>query len=295
MPNGYNNPKAVEWLGDQLAADPRFAVGAVHYWHKALFHREPLQAVTDTTGPDAASRLAAYDAQQQEFKEIAARFAANGYKVKDLLVDLILSKEARAVGLTEQVSAQRAASLVAMGKGHLLSTSRLQRKLLECSDCLTSPSTTRLLARVWRSAALTPIPQNPQVDFTTNQVTTLDVALLTMSLHVDGSRLYGCARLLFPLVAMTDTPATQAGKDKILANIVWLHDKLWNERVTTTDAEVQRTYQLFESVYNDRATARTPDDLPTERRQRRGLCRTYVGHHPDVHGRQSRILDFLIG
>ena len=88
-------------------------------------------------------------------------------------------------------------------------------------------------------------------------MTTLDVALLTMSLHVDGSRLCGtpAARLLLPLVAMTDTPATQAGKDKILANIVWLHDKLWNERVTTTDAEVQRTYQLFESVYNDRATA----------------------------------------
>ena len=29
MPSGYNNPKAAEWLGDQLAADPRFAVGAV--------------------------------------------------------------------------------------------------------------------------------------------------------------------------------------------------------------------------------------------------------------------------
>ncbi len=31
MPNGYNNPKAAEWLGDQMAADPRFAMGAVGF------------------------------------------------------------------------------------------------------------------------------------------------------------------------------------------------------------------------------------------------------------------------
>ena len=286
-----NNPKAVEWLGDQLAADPRFAVGAVHYWHKALFHREPLQAVTDTTGPDAASRLAAYDAQQQEFKEIAARFAANGYKVKDLLVDLILSKQSRRL---EQVSAQRAASLVAMGKGHLLSTSRLQRKFMECLDCLTSPSTTRLLARVWRSAALTPIPQNPQVDFTTNQVTTLDVALLTMSLHVMADFGVTPAARCYPAGSYDGHAGYPGGQGQ---------DPGQHRAATTScgmsesppQTPVQRTYQLFESVYNDRATARTPDDLPTERRQRRGLCRTYVGHHPDVHGRQSRILDFLIG
>ena len=61
--------------------------------------------------------------------------------------------------------------------------------------------------------------------------------------------------MLFPAVAMTDTPATQAGKDKILANIVYLHEHLWNQRVTTTDAEVQRTYALFEAIYNDRANA----------------------------------------
>ncbi len=54
------------------------------------------------------AELAAYNAQQEEFKEIAARFAAGGYKVKDLLVDLMLSKQARANGISGTVSAQRA-------------------------------------------------------------------------------------------------------------------------------------------------------------------------------------------
>ena len=182
MPNGYNNPKATEWLGDQLAADPRFAMGAVHYWHKALFHREPLHAPNDTTGPDAAGRLAAYNAQQEEFKEIAARFAANGFKVKDLLVDLMLSKEARAEGVSDAMSAQRASALVAVGKGHLLSTSRLQRKFIGVLGSgfagFNNPFAGQGLAYGAFDAF---VLKNPQTDFTTNQVTTLDAALLTMS------------------------------------------------------------------------------------------------------------------
>jgi hypothetical protein len=62
-------------------------------------------------------------------------------------------------------------------------------------------------------------------------------------------------RLLLPMVTLADTPTTQAGTDKILANIVFMFDKLWNQRVTTTDAEVQRMYKLLVDTYNDRATA----------------------------------------
>ena len=60
--------------------------------------------------------------------------------------------------------------------------------------------------------------------------------------------------MLFAGVTMADTPANKAGSDKILATIVDLFDKLWNERVTTTDPEVQRMYKLLVDVYNDRAT-----------------------------------------
>ena len=50
--------------------------------YKVLFQREVLQPVLDPTAPDGAARLAAYNAQQEEFNELAARFAAGGYKVK---------------------------------------------------------------------------------------------------------------------------------------------------------------------------------------------------------------------
>ena len=62
-------------------------------------------------------------------------------------------------------------------------------------------------------------------------------------------------RLLFPAVALTDTPASAAGQAAIQANIKHLHKWLWKDDVPVTDAEVQRTYQLFTSIWSDRATA----------------------------------------
>ena len=289
MPNGYNNPRAAEWLGDQIAADSRFAMGAVGFFHRALFHREPLQAPTDTTGPDAAARLAAYNAQQDEFKELAARFAAGGYKVKDLLVDLILSKEARASGTTELVSAQKATSLAAIGNGHLLSTARLNRKFVGLLGSAYVPFNNPFAGPGLAYGAFDGLAQKtPQTNFTTNQVTTLDVALLTMSCtwtQADFAKA-PAARLLYPTVAMTDTPATQAGKDKILTNIVYLHEHLWNQRVTTTDAEVQRTYALLEGLYNDRATAPA----------RPVTCQLNAANDPTYMGRAwSSVLMYMTG
>ncbi|MEP6608169.1 MAG: hypothetical protein ABJA83_05770, partial [Burkholderiaceae bacterium] len=258
MPNGYNNPNAAEWLGQQMASDSRFASGGVNFWHRAVFHRERLQAPTDTTGPEAAGRLAAYNAQAEEFKDIAARFAANGYKVKDLLVDLILSKEARANGLTAPASAQRASQLVAIGQGNLLSSSRLNRKY---TGLLGSPYVA--FNNPFAGAALTfsdfdaNVRRLPAQDFTTNQVSVTDGAAVRNSCRwamADFGKPMA-DRLLFPQVSMADTPANKAGSDKILANIVTLFDRLWNQRVTTTDPEVQRMYQMLVDIYNDRANA----------------------------------------
>ncbi|MGH6611372.1 MAG: hypothetical protein ACRECQ_14075, partial [Burkholderiaceae bacterium] len=260
MPNGYNNPKAAEWLGDQLAADPRFALGAVHFWAKAVFHREALAAPTDTTGPDAAARLAAYNAQTDEYKEIGARFAAGGYKVKDLLIELMLSKQARAIGTTEPVSAQRASQMTALGNGHLLSAARLNRKFVgllgSAYDQFNNPFAGAALAYTnFDGIAQKTIQQ----DFTSSQVSVSDGAALRNVCRwtaQDFARPVA-TRLLFPNVTMTDTPANKAGSDKILANIVFLFEHLWNQRVSTTDPEVQRMYQLMVDVYNDRANVST--------------------------------------
>ena len=94
-------------------------------------------------------------------------------------------------------------------------------------------------------------------NFTSSQVAALDGAAVQNACRwVQADLAKPVAdRLLLPMVTLADTPATQAGTDKILANIVFMFDKLWNQRVTTTDPEVQRMYKLLVDTYNDRATA----------------------------------------
>ena len=257
MPNAYNNPFAAEWLGAQFAADSRFAKGAVGFWFKALFQRDVLQPVLDTTGPDAAARLAAYNAQQEEFNELAARFAAGGYKVKDLLTDLMLSKQARASGISGTVSAQRAAALAHVGGANLLSASRLNRKfagLLGSTHAgFNNPFAGAALAYSEFDGGLA--SKSIQMHFTSSQVSAIDGAAVQNACRwvaADFAKPVA-TRLLFAGVTMADTPANKAGGDKILANIVYLFDHLWNQRVTSTDAEVQRMYKLLTDIYADRA------------------------------------------
>ena len=134
------------------------------------------------------------------------------------------------------------------------------------------PSTIRLLARVSRTALSTALrKRRRRSNFTTNQVTTLDVALLTMSCtwtQADFAKA-PAARLLFPAVAMTDTPATQAGKDKILANIVYLHEQAVEPASHDHRCRSAAHVRVVRGrVQRSRYRARTADDLPAERRQR---------------------------
>ena len=90
MPGGVTgNPTALQWLGQQMANDQRYGVGAVVFWYKAVFGRDPLKAPIDSSTPEGANRLSAFNAQNEMFQEIANRFKTNRgngtYNVKDLL------------------------------------------------------------------------------------------------------------------------------------------------------------------------------------------------------------------
>ena len=256
----------------QFAADSRFAKGAVAFWYKALFQREVLQAVVDTTGPDSASRLAAYNAQQEEFNEIAGRFAAGGYRVKDLLVELMMSKQARANGISGTVTAQRASALGQIGGGNLLSPPRLQRKFVGLLGSAHAGFNNPFAGPALQFGEFDggASRNTPATHFTSSQVSAIDGAAVQNACRWVAADFAKAVpnRLLFGGLSMTDTPANQAGKDRILATIVDLFDKLWNQRVTTSDAEVQRMYTLLSRrLRRSRHRVTKAADLPAERGQ----------------------------
>jgi len=293
MPGGVTgNKTALQFLGQQVAADPRFALGAVHFWYQGLFGREPLSVPQDATSPQYAAQSAAYTAQHDELQAIADRFKTDqghgAYNVKDLLVDLMTSRWARAERVAN-ASTARALELRDAGGVAMLPPSQLQRKLQGLvGDGWTefnNPYTGWALnygdfdgvARVNRAQSHTMM-----------QTVTIDrlVAVRSCTFTKADFDRPAASRLLFPQVNLSDTPATTAGLAAITANARYLHKWLWKEDVPDTDAEVQRTVKLFTDTWADRATAPT----------RPVNCTYNNGNDPNYSGRAwAAVLAYMLG
>ena len=262
MPGGFTgNPMALQWLGQQVAADSRFALGAVHFFYKGLFGRDPLAAPFDQTSPQYAGLQAAYTAQNLEFQAIAARFKTDQghgvYNAKDLMVDLLVSQWSRAER-TGTLSAARAVELRDVGSAYMLPPSQLNQKLMgvvgQSWNEFDNPYAGSALnygdfdgvQRVTRAQAHTTLQS-----ITMERLTSVRSCTFAMG---DFNKPM-TDRLLFPAVTLADTPDTAAGLAAITQNIRHLHKALWKEDVPATDAEVVRTLKLFTDIWGDRATA----------------------------------------
>lgn len=293
MPGGVTgNKTALQFLGQQVAADSRFALGAVHFWHEGLFGREPLSAPQDQTSPQYAGQAAAFTAQNDEFQAIASRLRSgqgNGaYNVKDLLVDLMSSQWFRAERVAS-LNAARALELNDIGSVNMLMPSQLNRKLIGLvGDGWTefnNPYTGWALnygdfdgvTRMTRAQSHTMM-----------QTVTIDRLVAVRSCAITKADLdkASASRLLFPLVNLNDTPATAAGLAAITANVRHLQKWLWKEDVPETDAEVQRTLKLYTDAWADRATAPA----------RPVNCAYNNGNDPNYSGRAwAAVIAYMLG
>ncbi|MCS7101543.1 MAG: hypothetical protein NZL99_07590 [Burkholderiaceae bacterium] len=289
MPGGFTgNNTALQWLGQQVAADPRFALGAVHFWYEGVFGRKPLKQPIDQSSPQYAAKLAAYNAQLQEFQEIAARFRASGYNVKDLLVDLVTSRwfrAERATGLNET----RAAELADVGSMNLLLPTQLNLKLTALTGQPWAEFNNPYAGLALNYGDFDGVTRTTRAkSFTMMQTTTIDRLVATRSCAITQADFNRppAQRLLFPNVTLNDTPATAAGREAIVNNVRHLHRWLWKEDAPATDPEVQRTVKLFEDVWNDRATAPA----------RAVACAYNNGNDPNYTGRAwAAVIAYMLG
>jgi hypothetical protein len=258
MPGGYaGNPNALQWLGTQVANDPRFALGAVHFWYEGIFGREPLKAPFDTTAPGYANKLSAYNEQNAEFQQIAQRFASGGFKVRDLLVDLMTSNWYRAER-GANLTPGRMIELHDIGSANMLTPRALNAKLIGLVGLgwneFDNPYTGwgldygnfNGIDRISRAK-----------EHTMMQTIGIDrlIAVRSCTFAQNDFNKPVADRLLFPNVVLADTPATEAGRAAIMQNIQHLHKWLLKEDLAAGDPELLRTYQLYMDIWNDRATA----------------------------------------
>ena len=265
---GFNNELApnrdnsVQWLARQIVADPRFAEATVKFWWPALMGREAARPPEAAGDADFAGQLLAFNAQDADVKRLAGGFREGfhgglAYNLKDLLVEIVLSKWFRADAVTDTDPVRRAA-LRHAGAMRLLTPEELARK------------TASITGVQWGRRT----PVRP-VDGRFPNAMTDDYGLLYGGIDSDGvtqrarestSVMAGVARRHavevsclavvreFYLVPEADRQLfagidlSEYGADAVKNKLVELHDKLLGVQVTPDSADVQAAYRLFVDV-----------------------------------------------
>ena len=127
-----DSKNSVQWLAKRIVADDRFAEAAVTFWWPAIMGSEVAEPPEDEEDPDFEGLLLAANAQGAEAERLARGFRSgfaggSPYNLKDLLVELVLSKWFRA-DTVEDTDPVRRVALHDAGARRLLTPEELSRK-----------------------------------------------------------------------------------------------------------------------------------------------------------------------
>ena len=127
------NRDSLQWLARKIVADPRFAEATVKFWWPAIMGSEVAEPPAEEGDADFEGQLLAASSQSAEVKRLAQGFR-RGYNLKDLLVEMVLTKWFRADALSEadpvrEVALRGAGSTTAADAGRTCAKDRLPDRL----------------------------------------------------------------------------------------------------------------------------------------------------------------------
>jgi hypothetical protein len=246
--------RALRWLGEQTATDPRFAVAMSEHVYYILMGRTVLRPPADIDDPLFAARRRAYQAQRKLIEQAAERFSRENFNLKVLFEELVLSDFYRADGLAvAELPADRQAELEDVGLVRMLSPEQIERKIVaifgkpwgrlddsyailyggidsqEVTERLTEPS--GAIGSLQRIMANDVACKNVAADF---------------ALPAEKRRLFpGIEPDVVPVEGEEDA------EKKIRAAIVHLHHYLLGREDRPDDPAVDGTYRLFAGIIED--------------------------------------------
>ena len=129
-----NADNSLQWLAEKIVSDERFSEATVKLWWPAIMGGEVAEPPSDDADAEFEGMLLASNAQTAEVQRLARGFrrgfgAGSPYNLKDLLVEIVLSRwfRAQAISSDEPV---RAVALRDAGAKRLLTPEELARKTL---------------------------------------------------------------------------------------------------------------------------------------------------------------------
>ena len=257
-----DSDNSVQWLARRIVSDRRFAEAAVKFWWPALMGSEVAEPPEDEGDADFEGRLLAANAQGAEVARLAGGFrrgfsGGRRHNLKDLLVEIVLSKWFRADAV-EDTDAVRRVALRDAGARRLLTPEELARK----TDALTGVQWERRPNQAWPylkwPSGLTHDYRLLYGGIDSDGVTqrARDLTAVMAGVAKRHAMQTACAvvtrdfylrtgseqRLLAGIDKHTTAP------DAIHGKLVELHDKLFGVEVTPRSPDVERAYGLFAEV-----------------------------------------------
>lgn len=253
--------RALQWLGERTAKDPRFAVAMTEHAYYILTGRRPLLPPKDLDDPLYNAKHRAYREQRRQTETIACRLSESGFNFKDVIKGWVLSDFYRADGLATAVTTPgRAAELDDVGVVRMLSPEQLERKITAVFGRPWGRLTgqTAMLYGGIDSKEVTERAADPSGAMGAIQRTLAnDVACRNVA--YDFSRPVA-DRILFPHIE----PDVRSGispenDEQIRRAIVHLHQRVLGRNDEPSSSAVNRTFALFAGIVADAAAAKGID------------------------------------
>ena len=245
--------RALQWLGERTARDPRFAVAMVEHVYYILSGRKVLLPPKDLDDPLFAARRRAYQAQRCEIESIAVRFARNNFNLKNVFKELVLSEFYRVDGPATAIKdPARRAELDDTGLVRMLAPEQIERKI----NAVFGEPWNRLndqLAMLYGgidSKEVTERATDPSGAMGAIQrIMSNDVACKQVAR--DFAR-PAAERKLFPGIEPNVLPGSSADADAAIRKaIVHLHERILGRHDALDSVDVERTFKLFAGIVRD--------------------------------------------
>lgn len=248
--------RAMQWLGERTAKDPRFAIAMVEHVYYLLMGRKVLQPPENIDDPLFASRRRACQEQRRLIEDVAVRFAEADFNLKAIFKLLVPTEFYRADGLaTAAEHPRRQAELEDVGLVRLLTPEGLERKIEACfgerwGRLASRESQFTILYGGINSKSVTERMTDPSGAMGAIQrIMANDVACKHVAL--DFTRKPE-ERRLFPEIEPDVVPGEDSKSEaQIRAAIVHLHEHLLGQHHKPDHPEVDRTYRLFTGIIQD--------------------------------------------
>jgi hypothetical protein len=263
-PNYYT--KALQWLGPEVAADPRFSISAVRTVYKGLTGHDPIEYPTDNTDPNFATLLASWSAQDAFFRGAAADFAKKP-DLKAVFKTVIKSPYYRAVSVPDDMDP---GLLKDVGLGRLLTPEMLNRKIKAITGYSWRKTYDWTNQHDYLQEDYNILYGGIDSESTITRLTTANGLIASVSSRMANES--ACAitgwdftkgkavRAFFPFVDLSEMPESSGhtvdgSVADIKKNIQFLHQLFLDEKLDIGDPEIDRTYQLFLDTWHELSQA----------------------------------------